>query len=115
HDDIDAAENYHHVGDGVAQTHVFEDSQVDKTWRAYPITIRIRSAVADQIKSELAFRRFDAAVCFANWRPERPGLHFRIQDRPGLNLGERLFQNFDALAHLQRAHHQSIICVTVLA
>src|SRR6202030_4315436 len=115
HYDIDAAENYHHVGNGVAETEVFENRQIDETRRTHPITVWIRSAVADEIKAELALGRFNSAVRFAYRRSERPDLHLGIHDWPRLNLGECLFQKLDTLAHLQRAHHQTIISVTMFA
>ena len=81
HDDIDAAQNDHHVGDGVTETHVLENREVDETRRAHPIAIRIRAAVADQIKAELALGRFDSTVGFAGWRTKGADFHFRIHDR----------------------------------
>jgi hypothetical protein len=51
HHDVDAAENYHHVRDGMAQAEVFKYSQVDETRRTHPIAIRVRSAITDQIEA----------------------------------------------------------------
>src|ERR1035438_9081682 len=67
---VHAAENDHGVGNPVAEAHVFEHRQIDEARRAHAVAIRIRRAVADQIKSELAFRAFDAAINFARLRTE---------------------------------------------
>ena len=99
----------------MAETHVFENREINKTRRTHAVAIRIRAAIADQVKSELAFGRFNAAVRFAYRRAKRADLHFRIKDRTGLNLSERLFQNFDAFTHFERAHHQAIVGVAMFA
>src|SRR5947199_8770769 len=90
HHDIDAAENYHHVSHGVAEAEVFQNRQVDETWRAHTITIRVGSAIADQIETEFSFSRFDSSVRFAHRRTKRAHLHFRIHDGTILNLLESL-------------------------
>src|SRR5947207_842822 len=113
--DIDAAENYHYVGDGMAETKGFQHGEINKTRRTHPITVRIRSAITDQIKSELAFWSFDPSIGFADRRPKRAHFDFRIHDRSGGNLGERLFENLDALVHLESSHHQSIISIAMIA
>ena len=113
HHDIDAAEDNHDVGHGVAEAKVFQHSQIDEARRADAVTIRIRAAVADQIETELAFGRFDAPVGFADRRTKARIFTFGFMIGPAGNLLERLLQDSDALAHLQRAHHQSIVGVAV--
>src|SRR5262249_26848324 len=93
HHDIDAAEDHHHVGHGMAQAKIFKHSEINKTWRTDPIAIRIWSAIANQIKSELAFRSFDAAVGFADGRTKRAELDFWINDGSRLNLRQRLLED----------------------
>src|SRR5437588_8683549 len=99
----------------MTETEIFKNSEVDETRRAHAIAIRIWSAVANQIKSELAFWSFDPAIGFANWRPKRADLHFWVHDWSRLNLCERLLQNLDALMHLESAHHQAIVSVAMIA
>src|SRR5688572_7824867 len=64
---IHAAENDDDVRDVMPKAHVFEQRQVDEARRADAIPIRIRRAVADEIKAEFAFGSFDAAVRFAGF------------------------------------------------
>src|SRR6266568_6164985 len=73
--DIHTAKNDHHVGDDMAQAHVFEDGQVDEARRAYVVTIGIGRAIADEVKSEFTFGRFDASVSLARLgtEPAQPG------------------------------------------
>src|SRR6266516_1447190 len=99
----------------MAKAKVFEHCEINETWRAHAVTIWIRPAVTDEIKSELAFGRFNSSVRFAHRWPERADLHLRSHDWPRLNLRECLLENLDALAHLERAHHQPIISVTMIA
>src|SRR6266700_2780846 len=99
----------------MAKAKVFEHCEITETWRAHAVTIWIRAAVTDGVKSELAFRRFNSSVRFAHRWPERADLHLRIHNRSWLNLRQRLFQDLDALPHLQRAHHQSIIRIAMFA
>ena len=99
----------------MAEAHVFQNREVDETRRAHAIAIRIRRAVADEIKSEFAFRAFDATINLAGLWAETAQLRFRIHDRPGGNVAQRLFQNFDALAHFQHAHHVAVVNVAVFA
>src|SRR6266566_2218542 len=99
----------------MAKAKVFEHCEINETWRAHAVAIRIRAAVTDEVKSKLAFGCFNSSVRFAYRWPERADLYLGIHDRPRLNLRQRLFQNLDALAHLQRAHHQSIISITMFA
>src|SRR6202048_5153663 len=86
HHDIKAAKNQHHVCDGVAQTQILQNGQVDETRRPHAISIRVRSPVADQIKSELALWTFDPSVGFAHPRFEGADFYFRIYDRTRLDL-----------------------------
>src|SRR5438552_18885327 len=99
----------------MTKTKIFQNGQVDETRRAHAITIRIRSAIADQIKPEFTFGRFDPSVRFAHRWTKSADLYFRIHDRPGRDLFESLFQNSDALAHFENAHHQSVVGVTMFA
>ena len=39
--DVDAAQDDHHVRDGVAKAHVFQHGEVDEARRAHAIAIRI--------------------------------------------------------------------------
>ena len=52
------------------KAHIFQNRQVDQARRPHPIAIRIRPAVADQIKTKFALRRFNAPVRLARLRPE---------------------------------------------
>src|ERR1700719_1310333 len=115
HHDIDAPEDDHHVSNSVTEAQIFQNGEIDKAWRTHTIAIRIRTAIADQIKSELALRRFNSAIVFSNWRTKSSNLHLLIRDRAGLNLPKRLLENFHAFMHLERAHHQSIVSVAVVA
>src|SRR6185437_13925848 len=71
---IYAAEDHDHVGYAFAQTHIFKHGQIDQAWRANAITIRIRRAVADQVKTEFALRRFNAPIGFARLGTETANL-----------------------------------------
>ena len=53
---VHAAEDDDDVRHGPAQAHVFQHGQVDEARRSYAIPIRVRRAVADEIKSQLALR-----------------------------------------------------------
>src|ERR1022692_1247477 len=75
---VHAAEDDHGVGNPVAEAHVFQNRQVDETRRAHAVTIWIRRAVADDVKAQLAFRRFDAAINFAGLWAEAAQLRLRI-------------------------------------
>lgn len=66
HNDIDAAQNDHHVGHGVPETEIFQHREIYETRRANAITIRIRSAVADQIETEFTFGASDPSVGFTD-------------------------------------------------
>src|SRR4029077_16963294 len=81
----------------------------------YTVPIWVRSAVTDQVETELAFGRFNAPISVANRRTKGADFHLRVDDRAGRNLFECLLQNSDALAHLQHAHHQPIVSVPVFA
>src|ERR1051325_1828386 len=115
HHDIDAAEDYHYIGDGVTETQVLQHGEINEARRTNAITIWVRGAVADQKKPELTFWSLDPTVCFANRRTECAHLHFWIDDRAGRNLHERLFQDLHGLAHFQRSHHQAIVCVAMFS
>src|SRR5947199_6910389 len=101
HHDIDAAENYHHVSDGVAEAEVFQNRQVDETWRAHTITIRVGSAIADQIETEFSFRRFYSSVLFAHRRTKVAKLHFMIHNWTILNLLVSIIQNHYDIVQLK--------------
>src|SRR5205823_1389928 len=100
-DNIDTAKNDHNVPNQVPQAHVFQNCQIDEARGPHAITIRIRRAVANQIKSELPLGRFDPAVSFARFGPESPQLRFRINDRAFRYLLQGHLQNLDRFAHLQ--------------
>ena len=95
--------------------HVFQDRQVDKARRPDAVAIRIRPAVADEIKAELAFGRFDAAVSFAGLGPKPANLRLWVDDRAGRNVAQGLFQNLQGLAHFQEPNHVPIESVSLLA
>src|SRR6059058_3274365 len=105
HHNIDAAENYHHIGHSMAEAEVFEHGQIDETRRTHPIAVRVRSTVTDQVETELAFGRLDAPISFANRRTKGADFHLRVDDRAGRELFECLLQNSDTLAYFQEAHH----------
>src|SRR6266853_1294690 len=90
HYDVDAAKNHHYVCDGVTQAQIFENGEINEARRTHSVAIRIRSAVTDEIESELAFGRFNAAVRFARRRTKCAELRLWIHDRPRLNLRECL-------------------------
>src|SRR5437867_1699184 len=115
HYDIHAAQNYHHIGDGVTKTKVFQHREINETRRTHPITVRIRPAVADQIKTEFAFRSFNTPVRLPDRRAKGADLHFRIHNRTSRDLPESLFQDFDALAHFEHTHHQTIVGIPMVA
>src|ERR1039458_5376574 len=112
---VHAAENNHGVGNPVAKAHVFENRQVDENRGAHAVAVRMRRAVADDVKTKFALRRFDAAIDFAGLRTEAAQFRLRIHDRSGGNVAQRLLQNFDALAHFQNAHHVAVVNVAVFA
>src|SRR5204862_6275206 len=112
--DVDAAENYDHVGDRMADAHIFENRQVDEAGRTHAIAVRVRRAVANYIKAEFTLGRFDAAVGFADLRPEVAKLGLGINDRPFGNVFERLLQNFQRFAHFQNTDHVAVVNVAVL-
>src|SRR5256886_8290109 len=70
---VHAAENHHDVGYDVAEAHVFQNGQIDQARRTHAIAIRIRPAVADDVETQLAFRRFDTAISFARLRTKEIG------------------------------------------
>src|SRR5262249_6477329 len=113
HYDIDAAKNYHHVSYSVTEAQVLKHGEIDETRRTNAVTMRVWRAVADQIKSELTFWSFDSTVRFANWRTKCAHFYFWIHNWARCNLRERLLQDLHALAHLQRPHHQAIVCVAM--
>ena len=115
HYDVDAAKNYHYVGNGVAEAKILEDREINKARWPHSIPIRIRAAVTDEIESELAFGRFNAAVRFAHRRTKCAKLHLWIHDRPRLNLRECLLQDGQALVHFEHTQHQAIVSITMLA
>src|SRR6266699_6807066 len=111
--DIHTAKNDHHVGDDMAQAHVFEDGQVDEAWRTYVVTIRIGRAIADEVKSELAFGRFDASVSLARLGSEPAQLGFRIDDWPRREAAQGLLQDVHRLAHFEHPDHVTVVNVPV--
>ena len=77
------------------------------------VAIRLLAAfIRNQIKPELAFRRFDAAVAVAGRDLEIAQLHFRGDMRAWRNVAQRLLQDLDALAHLE---HPDVIAVIHVA
>src|ERR1700693_6544237 len=58
---------------------------------------------------------FNSAVTFANRWTKCAQFHFRVHDWPRGNLRQRLFENLDALAHLERAHHQPVVSIAVIS
>src|SRR4030095_14456811 len=86
HHNVDAAEDDHHIRDGVTEAHVFKNCEIDEARRPDAVTIGIRSAVTDQIKSELAFRRFDPSVRFAHRRTKDEALHLPVRHLPRRDL-----------------------------
>src|ERR1041385_4103474 len=67
---IHAAENDHCVRHELPEAEVFENRQVDEARRAPAGVIRMRPAVADQVKAEFTLGRFNAAVRLARLWPE---------------------------------------------
>src|SRR5947207_12773936 len=96
------------------ETKIFQDGQVNEARRAHPVTIRIRAPVADQVESQFALRTFDAPVSFANWRTEAAELYLWVHHWSGWYLFEGLFQDFDAFAHFQDAHHEPVVGIAVI-
>src|SRR5215471_12587458 len=94
------SENDHYVGHGVAEAQVLEHSEINETRRAHAVTIWVWRAVADQIKSELAFGGFNASISFTDRWTKRAEFDFGIHNWPRLNLGECLLENLNALPHL---------------
>src|SRR5438093_7798745 len=113
--DVHTAENHHRVRDGLPQAHVFENREVDEAGRAHAVTVWIRSTVADEVESEFAFGRLDAAIGFARLGPKAAQPGFRIEDRSLGNFFQRLLENLQALAHFEDANHVTVVDVTVLA
>src|SRR5947207_2170752 len=99
----------------MAEAKVFQHRQVNETRRPDPVTVRTRASITDQIKSQLALRPFDPAIRFPDRRLERAHFYLRIHDRPGRNLFHRLVKNAEALAHFERAQHQAIVAIAVVA
>src|SRR6266853_6285578 len=85
--DVHAAENDHRIRDELPKAQVFQHSQVDETRRAHAISVRIRPAVADQVKSQFTLWSFDATVSLARLRTEAAQLRLRVNDRPFGNSG----------------------------
>ena len=76
--------------------------------RANPIAIRIRSSIADEIKSPARqLGRFDAAVGLARLGPKAAQLGLRIHDRTARNLLQRLVDDAKGLTHLQQSNHEA--------
>src|SRR5207247_8854961 len=72
-------------------------------------------AVADEIKAKLTFRPFDAAIRFAGLGPKPANLRLWIHNRPGRNVAQGLFKDFQGLAHFQEPNHVPIESVSLLA
>src|SRR4029077_11452023 len=107
-------EDYHYISHSVTEAQVLKHGEINEAWWADAVTIRIRAAVADQIKSELTLWSFDSTIRFANRWAKCTHFYFRIHNGAGCNLRERLLQDLHALAHLQYPHHQAIVRVAVL-
>src|SRR5208282_1981279 len=105
---INAAQDNDDIRNGMAEAHVFEDRQVDKTGRADAITPGRRPAVADEVKAQFTFGRFNAAVGFAGFGPEIAKFDFGIQDRSGGNVMQGLAENAEGFAHFENPHHVTI-------
>src|SRR5579884_956770 len=112
---VHTAKNDHRVSDRLAEAHVFQNGQVYKAGRTHTITIWIGRTVADEIKTEFAFRAFDAPVSFTSLWPKTANLRFGVHDRPFRNIAQGLVQNLQRLAHLQNADHVTVEHVAVLA
>src|SRR5436190_12176874 len=99
----------------MTETKIFENRQVDEARWPDPVTIRIRAAVTDEIKAEFSLGPFDTPIRFARRRLESADLHLRIHNGPSRDLFKGLLQDSKALPHFQRAHHQAIIGIAVVA
>src|SRR5437016_3350613 len=99
----------------MAQTKIFQDSQVNEARRAHPVTIRIRTAVADQVEPQFALGSLDAPVSFAYGRTEAAELYLWVHHWSGWYLFEGLFQDLNAFAHFQDAHHKAVVGIAMIA
>src|SRR5688500_12479556 len=112
---IHAPQDDHRISHRLAEAHVFKYREVDERWRPNSVAIRIRTAVADEVKTDLTFRPFDSAIRFSSFRAEAAQLPLRIHDRAGGEITKRGLEDIDRLAHLQDANHVAVIGVTVIA
>src|SRR5947207_2318175 len=113
HDNIHTAKDHHYVRYCLPEAKVLQNRQVDKARRAHSVTIGISGTVADQIKTKLALRTFDAPIGFSNRWFEGADFHLRVHDRACGDLRKRLLQDSDALSHFQDAHHQSVVAIAM--
>src|SRR5271170_5037973 len=115
HHDVDTAQGDHRVRDVAAEAHVFKDSEMDKARRTHAVAVGVGRSIADEIKAELALRRFNAPIGLAWLGAQAAQFGLRIHDRTGWYAVDRLFQDFERLAHLEDSQHIAIVNVAMLA
>src|SRR5437899_1894021 len=102
---IDTAKDDNHIGDDLSKTHICKDGQIDEAGRTDAVTIGIGRAVANEIKAQLAFGGFDAAISFTGFGTEAANFCLWIDDGPFRNFLQGLLQEFNRFPHFQDANH----------
>src|ERR1700722_11837402 len=82
HNNINAPQDYHYIGDVLANTHVLEHGQVDQARRPHPVPVWVGRTVTDQIEAQLSLGRFNAPIGLTHLGTQaaQPGL--RVHYRP---------------------------------
>src|SRR3954470_20282073 len=99
----------------MAETHVFEDGQVNQAGRSHPVAMGVRCAIANDIKAKFTFRALDSTVRFSSFGFESANLRLGIHNRPGRYFLESAIEDFNRLSHLEHPDHVAIITIAVIA
>src|SRR6059058_3632162 len=97
------------------EAHIFENCEVYQAWRTHPVTIGRWRASADDIKAKFSFWALNTTIGFARFGLKSTYLRLGIHDRSGRDFLQRLFENFDRLAHFEHADHVSIVTISMIA
>src|SRR5690606_29852832 len=112
HDDVDAADDGHHVGDEMANAHRLQELQVDEARGAVVAPVRLVRTVSHQVHADFAAGRFDAGVHVAHQL--HPPRHVAQPRAAGDGLNG-LADDADGFVELVHAHDVAGVNVAVLA
>src|SRR6185436_15899865 len=111
--DIERSNDGDDIRDHVSLDHFLQRLKIHERWRPHARSIRLSTAIADDVIAQFPFRSFDGMVDVPDGRLD--DLRKLGHDRSIRNLLDRLSDDASGLTHLLDSNHVPIVSVAGLA